>query len=677
MQAFSTVRTRYVLALLLVALLSVSAYTLLSRVIHAQTSSGAVINVSGRQRMLSQRTALFAQQLVVTQDPAARVVLRLKLSAAADLMEVSHLGLTAGDETLHLPGNPSRAVAEMYYEAPLDLDAQVREHLARVRRLLAAPDVVLTPENPDLQALLASAPGELLESLNAVVGQYELEANRQVAQLKRFEASVLVVTLLTLLLEGLFIFSPMEREIKRRSEQLLHDALHDALTGLPNRLLLTERLEQALARRARDPEEGFAALFLDLNRFKVINDSLGHTVGDELLVAFSRRLKTCVRGVDTVARLGGDEFVVLLEGVAALAEAEAVAGRINRALETPVDLGEHRLHVSTSIGVVLAGALHARPEDVLRDADIAMYRAKAGGKVGFEVFEDAMRERAASVMTLENDLRRAAAAGEFVLYYQPIVSVGTGRVDGFEALLRWLHPRLGLVAPGEFIPIAEDSGLIVDIDRWVLRAGLEQLRRWHRDLDATLTLSLNLSSQQFSEPDLVDFVETLLAEVGVDPGKVHLEITESMLLTSEDAVVDTLKGLKALGLELHIDDFGTGYSSLSYLQRFPADTLKIDRSFIDQLTQSEASAKLVQTIVAMAHTLDMRVVAEGVETPYQLARLRALSCEYFQGYYFSQPVTADAAGQLLNGPFEEPQLAVAAAHPSARGLSTYSGSKSD
>ena len=611
-----TVRARYLVALTLVALLSTSAYVLLSRVIDAQDSNAAIINMNGRQRMLSQRTALFAQQLILAGDRAERDLAKRKLAAATDLFERVHLELTQvdpanpvqqGDTKTHLSRKLSPVVTDLYFSAPLELDAQVQDYIAAVRRLLSAPDEALTTQNPDLRRILIMAPGRFLESLDFVAAHYEKEANQQIAELKRFETGVWVVTLLALLLEGLLIFYPLERDLSRGRKSLVHNALHDTLTGLPNRALLTDRLEQALIRRGRHPEQSFAVLFLDLNRFKVINDSLGHQVGDSLLMAFSRRLKSCVRELDTVARLGGDEFTILLENVSSLRATEALARRINGALEQPFELGAHTLHVSTSIGIVLVDEGHRSPEDILRDADIAMYQAKARGVVGFEVFTPEMRERASSLMTLEGDFRGAAERGELTLHYQPIVSLSTGQTTGFEALVRWQHPRHGPVSPAEFIPLAEETGLILELDRWVLREGAAQLSRWQRAFpEASPTLSLNLSSQSFAQPELVAFITTLVLETGIDAAALHLEITEGVIVTSSEAVLQTLSELKALGLKLHIDDFGTGYSSLSYLRQFPVDTLKIDRSFVDQLTQSEASVKLVQMIVSVAHALETR-----------------------------------------------------------------------
>ena len=664
-----SVRARYTVALTLVALLSGSAFFLLRNVISAQESSGAVINVSGRQRMLSQRTTLFAQRLVNSVDE--REAVRETLARDTDLMERSHLGLTQGDAGLGLPGRLSKEAAALYFDAPVNLDAQVKNHITRVRALLSAPDAELTPDNPNFVEILEAAPGELLASLNAAVSLFEAEAGARITRLQRLEKLVFAATLLALLLEGLLIFRPMEREIKRRSELLLHTALHDALTGLPNRALYMDRLGHAVERANRHAEQAFAVLFLDFDRFKVINDSLGHNVGDALLRAFGERLAACVRASDTVARLGGDEFTILLEA-ASSAEAERVATRVNEALLRPFEIGGHTLHLAVSIGIVVyeGKGVYARPEEVLRDADIAMYRAKAAGKAGFQIFNSEMRERALSLMSLETDLRGAVARGELEVHYQPIVSVSTGEPTGLEALVRWQHPEHGRVSPAEFIPLAEETGLIIDIDRWVLREACGRLAAWERGGLPALHLSVNLSSRQFSQEDLPAVVGDILRETGFPAQRLKLEMTESLLASSSDQVTTTTEGLKALGVGLHIDDFGTGYSSLSYLQRFSATALKIDRSFIDKMTGSQEGGKLVATIVAMAHTFGMAVVAEGVETPEQLDLLRALRCEYSQGYLHSKPLDAAGVAAYLQGyskqePTLAPSLPYRASTPSA------------
>ena len=432
-------------------------------------------------------------------------------------------------------------------------------------------------------------------------------------------------------------------ELARANERLQFDAFHDALTLLPNRALFMDRLGRAIERSARRPDPGFAVLFLDFDRFKVINDSLGHSVGDALLIALGERLKRCLRLADTVARLGGDEFTILLEDASEL-EATRTAERIQQALLRPFALEGHSLHISASIGIVLSNLAYARAEDVLRDADLAMYHAKARGRAGQQVFTKEMRERALSLMALETDLRQAIPRRELEVYYQPIMSVAGGQPVGFEALVRWQHPVHGTISPVTFIPLAEETGLIIEIDRWVLREACAQLRVWQEQFPTlpSLTLSTNLSGQQFAREDLADKVREILAETGFDPRDLKLELTESVLMSSSDSVTETFTRLRALGVGLHIDDFGTGYSSLSYLQRFPVDTLKIDRSFINKMMVSKESAELVRTILAMAANLNLKVTAEGVETPQQLEPLRSLGRAYGQGYLFAKPLAAAA-----------------------------------
>ena len=437
-------------------------------------------------------------------------------------------------------------------------------------------------------------------------------------------------------------------ERQRAEEQLVHDALHDALTGLPNRTLFTDRLEGAIARARRRTNGLFAVLFLDVDRFKVVNDSLGHMVGDRLLRAIARRIPACLRDTDTFARLGGDEFAVLLEELRDPSEALRMADRIQRELAMPFDLEGQEVFTTASIGIALSSIGYNRAEELLRDSDTAMYRAKALGKARYEVFDEAMRARAVALLNLETDLRRALERGELRLFYQPIVSLESGRIVGFEALLRWQHPDLGLLAPDEFVPLAEETGLITFLDRWLLRQACLQLGAWRErcETDAPLSISVNLSSKQFLFPDLVEHVETVVREAAIPPEDLRLEITESAIMENVDAAATMLARLRGLGIRVSLDDFGTGYSSLSYLHKFPIDTLKIDREFAAKLGDRE-SREIARTIVTLARNLGMQVVAEGIETLEQLAQFRAMDCELGQGFLFSQPVDADVAGELL------------------------------
>ena len=441
--------------------------------------------------------------------------------------------------------------------------------------------------------------------------------------------------------------------------QLQHDAFHDALTGLPNRALFKDRLAQAVEREKRRPENGFAVLFLDFDRFKVINDSLGHEVGDKLLVALGERLRDCVRPGDTVARLGGDEFTLLLEDLAqGGSEAVKTAERVQQALKRPFQLAGQTLALTVSIGVVPSMLGYEHAEEVLRDANLAMYEAKKRGRAGYRLFSPQLREQALRRLGLETDLRSALAARRLGVQYQPIVAVQTGLPVGFEALVRWSHPVHGPVSPDTFVPLAEEVGLVTELDLFVLRTACLQVRAWQQQFPQppALTLSANLSGKSVAYPGLLARVEAVLDETGFDPRNLKLELTESVLVGSSGEVLATLNQLRALGITLHIDDFGTGYSSLAYLQNLPVSTLKVDRSFVAHMFDNLESAELVRTVVAMAKALGLSVTAEGVETAEQFMYLKALGCENAQGYFFSRPLPAEGVASYMLTP--APKLAV-------------------
>jgi diguanylate cyclase (GGDEF)-like protein/PAS domain S-box-containing protein len=414
-------------------------------------------------------------------------------------------------------------------------------------------------------------------------------------------------------------------ERRRVEERLVYDAFHDALTGLPNRALFVDRLGSALARSLRRPNYLIAVLFLDVDRFKTVNDSLGHRAGDQLLIQMSRVLSAVVRPGDTVARMGGDEFTVLLDDIAGTEDATTVAQRIQDALAQPFDLGSHEVFATASIGISLSGTIQ-QPEELLRNADAAMYQAKAEARGSFQVFDTSMHARAVSLLQTENELRRAVENQAFLLHFQPIVELATGRVSGLEALVRWEHSRRGLVSPLEFIHLAEDTGLIFDIGQFALEDACRAQRGWREELGVDLPVSVNLSAKQFAQKDLLERISGALRVTGVPPHRLKLEITESVLMNNAEAAIITLRRLKELGLHVCIDDFGTGYSSLSYLLRLPADTLKIDRSFVVGLEDETRNAQLVGTIVSLGASLGMEVVAEGVETEGQRGRLAELAC---------------------------------------------------
>ncbi|MES2391980.1 MAG: EAL domain-containing protein [Acidobacteriota bacterium] len=456
-------------------------------------------------------------------------------------------------------------------------------------------------------------------------------------------------------------------ERKQTEERLIHDASHDPLTRLPNRVLLMDRLTRALARHERHPEQRFAVLFIDLDRFKVVNDSLGHRTGDELILQAAARFSAMLRREDilarcvedrdadergTLARFGGDEFVVLLEDLHDTSEAAKVATRLQESLTAPFQIGGAELFISASIGIASSDTGYSRAEDVLRDADLAMYRAKSAGKAQYQVYDVQMHAEAVRRMELENSLRGAFERREFLLYYMPIVDMEEGTVRGFEALVRWQREVEGIVLPGEFISVAEDTGLILRLGAWVLLEACKTLRRWQMMIPGCsgLTMNVNLSPRQFAQPDLVEVVQRVLTETGVEPGLIKLEITETCMMADAERAIDVLGRLRALGVQLSLDDFGTGFSSLSYLHRFPLQNLKIDRSFVSRMTDDTESLAIARTIVRLARDLKLDVTAEGPETHAQVKALQSLGCDYAQGFYYARPLPEAEAEALLRGP---------------------------
>ena len=437
-------------------------------------------------------------------------------------------------------------------------------------------------------------------------------------------------------------------QFPKRLEQLTRQAFRDPLTNLPNRALFMDRLTHGLT-RAQRRHEHLAVLFLDLDRFKVVNDTLGHTVGDQLLVEVSRRLTSALRPGDTVARLGGDEFGILLEDVADAETAETVAVRVEESLGQPYRFEGREVFVTASIGIALSSAKLGLPEEILRDVDLAMYHAKAKGKARHEVFDGSMSAPALDRMDLEMDLRSAISRHEFRLHYQPILRLDTGKITEVEALIRWQHEKRGLLQPDEFIGLTEETGLIVPIGQWVLSEACKQARVWQVEYPTTppLVMSVNLSAKQFQNPKLVEEITQALDESGLAPSCLKLEITESTVMQDAPVTLTKLTELKELGVRLAIDDFGTGYSSLGYLKRFPVDTLKIDRSFVKGLSPDGGDNAIVRAVVTVAKSLNMDVTAEGVETEAQLAELRALGCDRWQGFLFARPVSPERVAPLL------------------------------
>lgn len=438
-------------------------------------------------------------------------------------------------------------------------------------------------------------------------------------------------------------------ERKLFESRLTRQAFHDALTGLPNRVLFMYAIQHALASASRN-RRGVAILFVDVDRFKTVNDDLGHSIGDEALVALGQRIRACLRPGDTVARVGGDEFTILLEDLSSPDEAEGVARRVISQLREPFALGGRSLSVTASIGIAFGMPDQVEPTDLLRFADMAMYRAKAEGRARYVVFDQSMHDYSIARMSLETDLRQALGRDELRVHYQPIVVLATGKILGAEALLRWEHPNRGLILPSEFISLAEETGVILPVGRWILTEACQQAKRWQDAYpsDPPYTISANLSLRQLRQDDLLEQVTQVLAETGLDPGCLKLDITESMVLDDAPKTLVKLEALSALGVTLELDDFGTGYCSLNQLRRLPTRAVKLDQSFVNGITTDDQSLAIVHALTALAHAIGMDVTAKGVETEAQLAQLLAVACDRGQGYYFAQPLTPEAMGDLLS-----------------------------
>ena len=509
-----------------------------------------------------------------------------------------------------------------------------------------------------------SKPFQVEEVLIRVKNQLDLQAakaevdylNRQLEQKVKERTLELKITNQKLVKAN----QQLQQEIivrQKAEQQLIHDALYDGLTNLPNRNLLMDRIDLSLQRAKRNPQHLFALLFIDLDRFKAINDSLGHLVGDQLLRAIAKLLAEDLRTTDTVARLGGDEFVILLDDIHSLKDATEVGDRLQEKLKLPLNFEDKSIVTSASIGIALSSSSYRNSSEILRDADIAMYRAKEKGKACYEIFDQAMYLQTLKTMELEHNLRLALQNQEFSLYYQPIISLKNNHLSGFEALIRWQHPQHGFISPTEFIPLAEDTGLIVDLGDWVLTEACQQLAAWQEQYGIdSLKVNVNIAPQQFQKADFIGKLDQIIASTNLNPACLKLEIIERVLVNSEMNTQKTLSEIRNRQITLSIDDFGTGYSSLSYLSRLPIDNLKIDRSFIHNINSDAESLEIVKTIITLAHNLGMEAIAEGVETTEQAQVLKSLNCEYAQGYLYAKPLPAQAIELMLEDIFSPSKL---------------------
>jgi diguanylate cyclase (GGDEF)-like protein len=633
-----------VIGLAAIAALAVTSSLAVGQALARQESDARVVNAAAGQVILSFELEQAGVGLALSENAEDHHTSLAAVDSTRDQMVRTHLGLSLGSEPLGLPGENSTRVSAML--------ESVETHLYS---MLDAAEAIAGASEPVAQAAELNAWAQLFRSeMGALVFEYEREAEDRVRGLEKVEIVLLEAMLVLLLIEGVFLFRPAVKQVRtgwwererRHSVEREYDqvrlnylAQFDPLTGLANRSLLWDRLDHAIVRARR--EGGIVTLmFVDLDDFKAVNDQFGHGAGDALLKNVAERLEGTVRESDTVARLGGDEFTVVLEGQHRPEFAGTVAQKILDALAAPYRIGGREIFMTASIGIVVYPLDGDVVDDLVRDADIAMYAAKEAGRNNFQFFTPELRAQTTERLNLIDSLRRALATGDQLhLVYQPKFGLADGKMVGVEALLRWQHPEFGLVPPSRFIPLAEETDLIIPLGRWVIERACEQAARWSDAGLRELPVSINVSSRQFHYGDLIQTVEAALLRFGLDAGLVELELTEGTLIEDVELARRTLERLREIGVRVSVDDFGTGYSSLSYLQQFPIDALKIDRSFIEGITDRPDGAAISTAIIGMGHSLRMEVIAEGVETADQLEVLRDLECDVVQGFLLGRPGT--------------------------------------
>ena len=642
---------RYVIGLAAIAVLAITSSLAVGNALTRQEGDARVVNAAAGQVISSFELEQAGVSVALSANDQERSSALASLDSVKDQMIRIHLGLSLGSGSLGLPGNNSVRVAALL--------ESVEAHLYS---MLDVADALADSGAASQTAALEAWAGLFRSEMGALVFEYEREAENRVKSLEKIEIVLLEAMLLLLLIEGIFLFRPAAKRIRlgwrereRRhsvernydQERLNYLAQFDPLTGLANRSLLWDRLDHAIV-RARREGEIVTLMFVDLDDFKAVNDQYGHGTGDALLKIVAERLEGAVRESDTVARLGGDEFTVMLEGQHRPEFAGIVAQKLLDALAVPYRIGGREIFMTASIGIVVYPLDGDVVDDLVRDADTAMYAAKQAGRNNFQFFTPELRAQTTERLRLIDSLRRALATGdELYLVYQPKFGLADGALVGVEALLRWQHPEYGLVPPSRFIPLAEETDLIIPLGRWVIEQACEQAARWRDDGIFGLPVAINVSSRQFHYGDLIQTVEAALLRFGLDPGLVELELTEGTLIEDVELARRTLERLREVGVRVSVDDFGTGYSSLSYLMQFPIDALKIDRSFVDGITDGLDGAAISTAIIRMGHSLSMEVIAEGVETADQLEVLRGLDCDVAQGFLLGRPGSPEQIESLV------------------------------
>ena len=644
---------RYFLALGLIASLAIGGFVILEATIRSHQASASIINVSARQGVLIEEVEHAAQRLVLDLGGSDRAADRGGLFQSAHAIEEAHAELTDPDNPLGAPVNGSARIRALYFDPPIDLDRRLRAYVDHAYRLSGALDHELDPKHPSFRYVMTATDG-LMVGVQHLVDLLDLEAQANVEHIRMLEAGLLAATLLVLGLEAFCIFRPIVRRVWNdgrklieAQERLVELAHYDGLTGLANRTLFRLRLEMGLSQARRDGTL-VAVMLFDLDHFKNVNDTLGHDAGDHLLREIGGRLRDLLRGTDTAARIGGDEFAIILTGVNASDQVGGVANKIIQAVGRPITYDQQEMHVGASIGITLYPTDAEHPGQLLTNADLALYRAKSSGRNRFAYFIAEMTAQVERRAKVERDLRRALGTDEFEIHYQPQLRLPEGTACAVEALLRWRHPDLGLLGPGAFLSVAEETGLIVPLGLIVLDRALQQMRRWQDRGIAPERLAINIASTQLRADGFLDEVDRALAEHGVEPERLDIEITESTMVgRGGDRIGELVHSLRQRGIGVTLDDFGTGYASLTHLKRIKVDRLKIDRSFVDGIGVDPEDAAIVRAVIGLGRSLGLEVVAEGVETERQLEFLRQHGCHLAQGYYFARPGPAAELDLIL------------------------------